>query len=363
MNKTAVSIVPILVLLLLATFMFEVANSALTYPVPTGPLTPPTITVESPARTTYVSWYVPLQFSVNGSWDGFVNHLSVEITVDQKSRQVIFAPPFPIKWISKDFSMTLGPLSEGPHTLDIIATVGGTYRTGTNTTVLGVGDFTSRSSVDFTVNTLGQAEITISSPQNKTYNFNKDIPVTFTVNHNQSIVKMGFTLDQQSNVTIPRNTTLYGPISDGLHTLKVYSIFSDILPVYSTISFIVDTTPPNVSLLSMQEEKYNESEIPLIFTVNETTSIITYLLDGKVHTIDGNTTMSVLQDGNHELKLYATDEVGNAGSTDTIDFNVKVTVPLNVALGFLPPLVIVLGGGLGILIYLKIRKRSKPTNN
>ena len=342
--------------------MFGVANSALPHPVPTGPITPPTITIESPTRTTYTSWFVPLQFSVNGSWDGYVNHLSVEITLDRESRYVLFASPFPIQWIAKNFSTTLGPLSEGPHTIDITATVSGTYQTDTNTTTLSAGEFTSRSSVDFTINTKGQANITILSPQNKTYNFNKDIPVTFTVNHNQSIVKMGFTLDHQSNVTIPRNTTLYGPVPDGLHTLKVYAVFSDILPVYSPINFIVDTTPPNVSFISMQEEKYNESDIPLIFTVNETTSIITYLLDGKVHTINGNTTMTMLQDGDHELKLYATDEAGNAGSTETIDFNVNVPVPSRIVLAILPPLIIVLVGGLSILIYLEKRKRSKPTN-
>jgi hypothetical protein len=256
----------------------------------------------------------------------------------------------------------LGPLSEGQHRLEIFATVSGTYRADSNSTILKTGSFTSKTSVNFKVNTEGQGQLKLLSPQNQTFNYNKDIPVTFNVNPNASITSMGYTLDQQSNVTIPRNTTIYGPISDGPHTLKVYSVFSDILPVYSIINFTVDTTPPDVSLISLEEETYNASTVPLVFTVNETTSLITYILDGKVHTSDGNTTMTILRDGDHTLKVYATDEAGNAGSTETISFNVQVPISPNLAIGVLPPLLIVLIGGPIILIYLKKHKQSKPPN-
>jgi hypothetical protein len=45
-------------------------------------------------------------------------------------------------------------------------------------------------------------------------------------------------------------------------------------------------------------------------------------MDGKVHTIDGNSTLKVLQDT--KFTAYATDEAGNAGVSETIDFNVQV---------------------------------------
>lgn len=180
----------------------------------------------------------------------------------------------------------------------------------------------------------------------------------FTVNKTESIVSMGYTLDEQSNVTIPRNTTLYGPISDGMHTLRVYSVFTDILPVSSTVNFTVDTTAPNVSILSLQNKAYNISNIPLVFTVNETTSLITYIVDGKVYTINGNTTLTDLQNGDHKLIVYATDEAGNAGASETINFNVQVPIPSQKALAILPPMAIVLIGGLSILIYLEKRKQS-----
>jgi hypothetical protein len=212
--------------------------------------------------------------------------------------------------------------------------------------------------VSFTVNTAGQAQISILSPVNQTYNYNKNIPVDFSVNKEESIVSMGFTLDEKLNVTIPRNTTLYGPLSDGTHTLRVYSVFSDMLPASSTVNFTVDTTAPNVSVLLVQDKTYNSSNIPLVFTVNETTSLITYVLDERVYTIYGNATLTGLQNGKHTLIVYATDEAGNAGKSETINFNVAVPLPPQIAYGVLPPMAIVLIGGLSILIYLKRRKQS-----
>jgi hypothetical protein len=212
--------------------------------------------------------------------------------------------------------------------------------------------------VTFTVNTVGQAQIEILSPLNQTYNYNKHIPLDLSVNRSESIVNMGYTLDEMLNVTIPRNTTLYGPLSDGPHTLRVYSIFSDVLPASSTISFTVDTTAPNVSVLSVEDKTYNASNIPLDFTVNETTSLITYVLDGRVYTVYGNDTLSGLQNGKHTLIVYGTDDVGNAGASETVNFNVSVPIPPQMAYGVLPPMAIVLIGGVSALIYLKKRRQS-----
>ena len=247
MKKRALSISLILALLVLAVFVVGRANSAPSYPIPTGPLTPPAIHIESPTSTTYVSWFVLLQFSVKGSWDGYVQRCTVTFSLDEEPRYVIYDSPFRVKEIAQNFSLTLGPLSEGIHHLQISASVGGAYRTSPNSTTIDADDFTSQTSVYFTVNTANQAQISILSPLNQTYNLNKMIPLEFIVNKNASIVNMGYILDDQLNVTIPRNTTLYGPLSDGLHTVKVYSIFSDILPISSTVNFKVDTTPPNVS--------------------------------------------------------------------------------------------------------------------
>ena len=363
MKKTALVLTFIIALLISTVSAVGTANSAPAPLIPTGPLTPPAISVESPTHTTYPSWFVPLDFSVNGNWDGFVNRCIVEFSLDGGARHVIYKPPLRVNGIAQTFSITLGPLSEGNHHVQVFATVGGVYRTGPNLATLEDNDFASEANVYFTVNTTGQAQISIFSPQNEIYNFNEDIPVEFAVNRT-SIVSMGFALDEQSNVIIPRNTTLYGPISDGIHTLRVYSVFSDILPVASTVKFTVDTTPPNVRVLSLQSKVYNSSEIPLVFSVNETASLITYILDGQVYTINGNTTLTILQDGEHKLTVYATDEAGNARASETIDFKVQVPVPPQVALAILPPMAIVLIGGLSLLIYIEKRKQlAKKTDH
>jgi len=358
MKKTALFLTFILTLLISAASIADIALSAPTTTIPTGPLTPPTISMEKPTSTTYPSWFVPLDFSVNGNWNGFVTRFNVKFSLDDGAKQIIYGTSFRINTVAKDFSITLGPLSEGNHHIQVFATVGGVYRTGPNSATLEDNDFTSETSVYFTVNTVGQAQISIISPQNEIYNYNKDIPVEFAVNRTASLISMGYTLDEQSNVTIPRNTTLYGPISDGIHTLRVYSVFSDILPVASTVNFTVDTTPPNITIISLQSKMYNSSTIPLVFTVNETTSIITYILDKQVYTINGNTTLTIMHDGEHELTLYATDEAGNARASETIDFNVRVPIPPQIAISILPPMAIVLIGGLSLLIYFEKRKQS-----
>jgi hypothetical protein len=361
MKKTALSIELILALFISAIFIIGMATASQTYSIPTGPLTPPLITIESPTGTTYISKFVSFQFSVNGSWDGYVEHSSVAFSLDEEARHIVYDLPLQVNKIDQNFSATLGPLSEGTHLLQVFATVGGAYRTGLNSTTFDTNDFTSQTSVYFSVNTTNQAQISILAPITETYNVNRMIPLEFTVNGTGSIVKMGYTLDEQINVTIPRNTTVYGPLSDGWHTLKVYSIFSDILPVFSTVNFTVDTTPPNVSILSLQNKIYNSSDTPLIFTINETASLITYTMDGKVFTIDGNTTLTKLQNGDHKLTVYATDEAGNAGASETIDFNVEAPLPSELAFVIIPPMALVLIGGLSLLIYL--RKHNQSTAN
>lgn len=359
MKKTALSIALVLALFISAVFAIGMANSARTYPIPTGPLTPPVISMESPTSTTYVSQFVSFKFSVNGSWDGYVDHCFVAFSLDEESRHVIYDPPFRVNRIAQNFSTNLGPLSEGIHHLQIFATVGGVYLISPNYTTLESNDFTSQASVYFTVNTTNQAQISILSPLNETYNIDKMIPLEFTVNRTASIVKMGYTLDEQPDVIIPRNTSLYGPLSDGSHTLKVYSIFSDILPVFSNVNFTVDTIAPNVSILSLQNQVYNKSDIPLVFIINERAPLVGYSLDGKVFTVDGNTTLIGLHEGEHTLSVYATDEAGNAGTSEAIDFSVRLSpAGERAALIVTPPLATVLIGGPILLIYWKKRNPS-----
>ena len=95
-----------------------------------------------------------------------------------------------------------------------------------------------------------------------------------------------------------------------------------------SVVFTVDTTSPSISVLSVKNETYRTSQIPLDFTVNESVSQINYCLDGQESgAVAGNMTLTGLSNGEHSLTVYATDEAGNAGASETITFSVDVPFP------------------------------------
>jgi hypothetical protein len=122
-----------------------------------------------------------------------------------------------------------------------------------------------------------------------------------------------------------------------------------------------DSTPPTIALLSIENKTYEPSDLPLNFTVNEPVSEIKFSLDGEENvTVFGNVTLAYLLNGEHNVTVYAIDEAGNAGYSETVVFTVAKQEP------FPTTLVITVFGssvaavGLGLLAYFKKRKRG-PT--
>jgi len=121
------------------------------------------------------------------------------------------------------------------------------------------------------------------------------------------------------------------------------------------VSFIIDTTPPTVSVESVENKTYYTSDLPLNFTVNESVSHIAYSLDGQANvTIAGNTTLSGLSVGTHNITIYATDRAGNVRDSETIYFSVDAPFPSTMVIA---PLASVAVAGAGLLVYFKKRKR------
>jgi parallel beta-helix repeat protein len=90
----------------------------------------------------------------------------------------------------------------------------------------------------------------------------------------------------------------------------------------------VDTKPPTIYILSPENKTYSVSDVPLTFTVSESTSWIGYSLDNQTNeTISGNTTLVGLSDGSHTIFVYANDTVGNMGSSNMIHFTIQTTPP------------------------------------
>jgi len=208
------------------------------------------------------------------------------------------------------------------------------------------------------------------------------IPISFSYagGLSQKLVSVSFYIDGKfygsvtpnSNLSSPFNHSLYlTNLTDGSHTLvvradstgvvrnwvssTVYSVPID--SVFATVHFTLDSTPPNVSFLSA-EKAYTPSEFPLNFTVNEAVCKITYVLDGQENvTVAGNTTLANLPYGEHNVTVYATDNVGNIGS-ETIIFTIAEpeAEPFPTTM-VIAPIASVAVVGVGLLVYFRRRKR------
>lgn len=157
-----------------------------------------------------------------------------------------------------------------------------------------------------------------------------------------------------------RESPLSFNLSDGSHTI----IASAFHLGSACVTFTIDTTPPKVSVSSPENKTYNMFDVPLIFTVNELASQITYSLDGQDNvTVAGNTTLTGLSAGEYNVTVYAKDLVGNVGTSETIHFNIaeepEPFPTLFVATVTVSALVLV---SAGLLIYFKKRKRSRQNN-
>ena len=166
---------------------------------------------------------------------------------------------------------------------------------------------------------------------------------------------------------ISHNKTLTG-IPDGNHNITIVSaaegaygvgLTSYYFSIGNTASvfFTIDTTPPTIAVLSPENKTYTTSRLLLNFTVNEAVSQINYSLDGTENvTTAGNITLTDLPNGDHNITIYATDEAGNVGISETISFSVAVPEPFPTA-----PVAAVSGAsafivGAGLLVYFKKRK-------
>jgi len=167
--------------------------------------------------------------------------------------------------------------------------------------------------------------VSIISPENKTYNVNH-VDLTFKVS--ETPYWMGYSLDGQANVTIPGNTTLMD-LLDGSHSVVVYAKdTAGNMGASGTVYFTVDTVAPNIELFSPENRTYTKSSVSLSFTVSEPASWRGYSLDGQANkTISGDTILTGLSEGSHSLIVYASDMVGNMGSSDTVYFTIDTTLP------------------------------------
>ncbi|MBN1245566.1 hypothetical protein JXA31_08230 [Candidatus Bathyarchaeota archaeon] len=116
-----------------------------------------------------------------------------------------------------------------------------------------------------------------------------------------------------------------------------------------------DTVPPLISILSPENKICNESSVPLIFSIIEPASSMSYSLDGRDNiTVTGNSTISDLSNGLHNVTVYVKDMCGNVGASETVSFTVEVPFPAAPVTATSVAIVAVVG--VGLLVYFKKRK-------
>jgi N-acetylneuraminic acid mutarotase len=191
-------------------------------------------------------------------------------------------------------------------------------------------------------------KIVITSPENSTYG-----PVNLAYSANRGATWAGYSLDDSANVTLQGQIALTG-LSQGSHHVVVY--VNDSLGntgVSNTVYFSVDTLAPKVTILLPNNQSYGSTDVQLTFILDEPAKDLSYSLDGKEKTpIIGNITLPALPDGSHNLTVYATDDIGNSGSSNTIYFTIA-TFPTFLVATIIATAVIVAAS-----VYLLFKRRK-----
>lgn len=168
-------------------------------------------------------------------------------------------------------------------------------------------------------------KIIILSPENKTYPTNS---VSLTFNVSEPISWIGYSRDGLANATISGNYSL-PPLDDRTHSIVVYA--NDTvgnMGKSSKVYFAIDTTPPNVMVLSPINKTYASSNVALNFKTDEVTSWSWYSLDGQANeTLSGNKTLPGLAEGTHRIVVYANDTFGHIGNSEAVYFKVDTVAP------------------------------------
>jgi hypothetical protein len=136
---------------------------------------------------------------------------------------------------------------------------------------------------------------------------------------------------------------------------------------YATVEqytpFGYGTVPPTIHVVSPENKTYTSSNISLAFTVNKPALWMGYSLDGQDNvTITGNTTLSGLANGSHNITVYAKDEFENTGASETVTFTIaKETEAFPIRLAVVTAIVVaavvlLAAVGVGLSAYLKKRK-------
>lgn len=232
----------------------------------------PTLSWESPKNNTLYSISMPLQFNLSyPRWEPFAsNGLDLysldwlSYTIDDSNSTAIATTQGQLcnvsYWASQQFTLDISRIPDGVHNLTITLYMG--------VLIANVGvpvevPYTF-SPISFQVAHTAPS-IQIFQPTNQTYDIDAGIPLIFTVDKSTSWV--GYSMDNQENITLSGNTTLTG-LTDGLHSLVVYvNDTADNVGNSGTIFFTVNTATPSPSPSNSPTQQQTIEPTPLVHSI------------------------------------------------------------------------------------------------
>jgi hypothetical protein len=117
---------------------------------------------------------------------------------------------------------------------------------------------------------------------------------------------------------------------------------------------------PNVQLTNPTKTTYSNGNIALDFVIDKQPVWIGYSLDGQSNiTIAGNTTLTNLSTGTHNITVYSNDLYHNTGKSTTINFTIAEPFRTLTVVVVASTIAIVVGLGVGLLLYRRHRKITK----
>ena len=132
---------------------------------------------------------------------------------------------------------------------------------------------------------------------------------------------------------------------------------------FNTTFGALQAAPPRIAVGSPLNQTYDDSDVPLNFSVSVLSPIkivswMGYSLDGQQNvTVTGNATLTGLSSGLHSVTVYANDTYGNMGASETVAFTIPEPFPTLLVATVSGTLVIV--AGVAFLFWMKTKKTRK----
>lgn len=177
-------------------------------------------------------------------------------------------------------------------------------------------------------------KIDIESPMNTTYS---DPDPDFNMTLNKEATDGFFSVNDGENLSMMNSsaTEFYNistELPDGSHRARFWAESED-ETASSEIMFSIDTTAPIITVESPENRTYGRNKIDLNASLTEPAETVNYSVnDGENQSMEQkNSTYFYknsiyFEDGNHEIKFFSNDSVGNTDS-ETIRFSVDTEPP------------------------------------